>query len=66
KIKSGAARIAVQAVQQGAANLKIVPLGLNYERKEKFRSAIWIRVGPPIDLAEWQTKIAEEVGTLKQ
>ncbi|MFN7141172.1 MAG: 1-acyl-sn-glycerol-3-phosphate acyltransferase, partial [Limisphaerales bacterium] len=29
KVRSGAARIALQAIQQGAADLKIVPLGIN-------------------------------------
>ena len=52
-VRSGASRMAVQAAQQGVPNLKVVPLGINYERKEKFRSAIWVRVGEPIDATEW-------------
>src|SRR5690606_29059733 len=36
-VRSGAARLAVQAVAAGAAGLKLVPIGLNYERKERFR-----------------------------
>lgn len=50
QVRTGAARIAASAVQGGVA-LKIVPLGLNYERKERFRSSIWVRVGEPIDAA---------------
>jgi len=51
QVRSGAARIASAAVQGGAAFV-IVPLGLNYERKERFRSSIWVRVGEPIDAAK--------------
>lgn len=60
KVRSGAARIAVQAFQQGAANLKIVPIGINYERKERFRSSAWVRVGEPISLEEWREQIAAD------
>src|SRR5881394_3596689 len=49
-VRTGAARIAVQAARQGARGLKLIPLGLNYERKERFRSAVWIRVGTPINV----------------
>ncbi|MFQ5732227.1 MAG: 1-acyl-sn-glycerol-3-phosphate acyltransferase [Planctomycetaceae bacterium] len=49
-VRSGAARMALQAVEAGAKGLKIVPVGLNYERKEDFRSAVWVRVGEPIDV----------------
>jgi glycerol-3-phosphate O-acyltransferase / dihydroxyacetone phosphate acyltransferase len=48
QVRTGAARIAWAAVQ-GGTKLVIVPLGLNYERKERFRSSIWVRVGEPID-----------------
>jgi len=51
QVRTGAARIAAAAVAGGAA-LQIVPLGLNYERKEGFRSSIWVRVGEPIDAAK--------------
>jgi 1-acyl-sn-glycerol-3-phosphate acyltransferase len=53
QVKTGAARMALQAVAQGAKGLKIVPLGLNYERKEQFRSSVWVQVGEPIDVGEW-------------
>ena len=53
QVKSGAARIAIQAVREGTANLKLVPLGINYRRKEQFRSAVWVRVGEPIDVSAW-------------
>ncbi len=52
-VRSGAARLALQAVALGAERLRIVPVGLNYERKERFRSAVWIKIGRPIDAARW-------------
>ncbi|HEY1109073.1 MAG TPA: lysophospholipid acyltransferase family protein, partial [Opitutaceae bacterium] len=52
-VRSGAARLAMQAAAAGARGLKVVPIGLNYERKERFRSAVWIKVGRPIDVDTW-------------
>ncbi|MBE7502855.1 MAG: 1-acyl-sn-glycerol-3-phosphate acyltransferase [Verrucomicrobiales bacterium] len=49
-IRSGAARIALEAAAEGAA-VTVVPMGLNYERKERFRSSVWVRVGRPLDVA---------------
>ena len=57
-IRSGAARIAMQALEKGASTLKVVPLGINYERKEDARTAVWVRVGEPIDVA----KLLESAG----
>src|SRR3954468_6856407 len=48
QLRTGAARIASEAIQNGADELKIVPLGINYERKERFRSTVWVNVGAPI------------------
>ncbi len=53
RVKSGAARIALAAAKNGARDLKIIPVGINYERKERFRSSIWVRVGEPIPVHEW-------------
>ncbi len=51
QVRSGAARIAVQAAKDGARGLKIIPLGINFQRKESFRSAVWVRVGEPIEVS---------------
>ena len=51
RLKSGAARLALKAVAEGARDLRVVTAGLNYEQKERFRSAIWVRLGEPIDPA---------------
>ncbi len=53
QVKSGAARLALQALAAGAKDLRVVTVALNYERKEKFRSAVWIRVGEPVRVDEW-------------
>ncbi len=53
RVKSGAARIALAAFKNGAKDLKVVPVGINYERKEQFRSSIWVRVGEPIVVGDW-------------
>ncbi len=53
QVKSGAARIAQQAVEAGVKDLKILPIGLNYECKERFRTGVWIQIGSPIDASAW-------------
>lgn len=48
-IKTGAARIALAAVSTGeVADLKIVPAGLYYTSKTKFRSAVLLYFGKPL------------------
>jgi len=47
-IRSGAARMALQAAESGARDVCVVPIGLTYERRERFRSAVLVRVGEPI------------------
>jgi 1-acyl-sn-glycerol-3-phosphate acyltransferase len=59
-VRSGAARIAAQAVEQGADKLIIVPLGLNYDRKEQFRSSILVEVGQPIEVQSWLREQGEQ------
>ncbi|HEY0550659.1 MAG TPA: lysophospholipid acyltransferase family protein, partial [Verrucomicrobiae bacterium] len=60
QIRSGASRMAVQAVQAGASELKLVPIGINYQRKQLFRSAIWVRVGRPITVARFMAEHGDE------
>jgi glycerol-3-phosphate O-acyltransferase / dihydroxyacetone phosphate acyltransferase len=51
-IKTGAARIALGAVSTNEViDLKIVPAGLYYTSKTKFRSAVLLYFGKPIDVA---------------
>jgi glycerol-3-phosphate O-acyltransferase/dihydroxyacetone phosphate acyltransferase len=50
-IKTGAARIALGAVSTGeVADLKIVPAGLYYTSKTKFRSEVLLYFGNPIEV----------------
>lgn len=52
-VRGGAARVALQAFAGGAVNLQVVPIGLNYENKERFLSSVWVSVGEPMLLREW-------------
>ncbi len=50
-IKTGAARIALAAVSTGeVSDLKVVPAGLYYTSKTKFRSAVLLYFGKPIEV----------------
>lgn len=52
-LKSGAARMALMARDAGAPALHILPIGLVYEKKERPRSQVLVRIGVPIDLDAW-------------
>src|SRR5262245_10353516 len=53
--KTGAARIALDYLAQTPdAPLTIVPAGLHYEAKERFRSAAGVVFGEPFDVAAWR------------
>ena len=50
KLKTGVARIALGAEQvRGPLGLRIVPVGLNFDARQKFRSRVLISIGQPID-----------------
>jgi 1-acyl-sn-glycerol-3-phosphate acyltransferase len=53
-LKTGAARIALGAAADAdVADLRIVPIGLVYEDKGRFRSQVAIHVGEPIAVSDW-------------
>ena len=52
-LKSGAARMALDAAGQGVTGLQLLPLGLVFERKEQPRSRVLVRVGTPIAVDAW-------------
>lgn len=60
QVKSGAARVAVQAWEGGARDLRVLAVGLNYERKDKFRSTVWVNVDGPIVMAEWMNRFPDD------
>jgi glycerol-3-phosphate O-acyltransferase / dihydroxyacetone phosphate acyltransferase len=49
ELKTGVARIAIAARRRGA-EVKIVPVGLTYAEKNRFRSEVLIEIGEPIDV----------------
>lgn len=52
-LKTGAARIALQARDAGVRGLRIVPVGLTFERKDAPRTRVFVQVGDPIDVDSW-------------
>jgi len=52
KLKTGTARIALAVAARGKTNVKIVPCGLNYIHRHRFRSQVLIEFGAPIDISE--------------
>ena len=57
-LKTGAARIALEAGAHGAPGLRVLPVGIVYEDKEHFRSRVLVQVGEPIDPAPDQALYA--------
>jgi 1-acyl-sn-glycerol-3-phosphate acyltransferase len=55
-LRTGAARIALAAESAGAwcLGLRIVPVGLTYTRKTRFRGEAAAFVGDPLTVADWQ------------
>ena len=55
KLKSGTARIALEAEQRngGKLNLKVIPIGLMYTKGEKFRSSIMVNIGEGITVTDY-------------
>jgi 1-acyl-sn-glycerol-3-phosphate acyltransferase len=51
-LKTGAARIVLEAEQRhGPLGVLVLPVGLVYEEKGRFRSRVIVQVGPPLDPA---------------
>ena len=55
-LKSGAARMALQASREGVTGLCLLPMGLVFEEKERPDSRVLVRIGDPIDLDAWLTR----------
>lgn len=53
RLKTGAARMALAAVDAGAAGLVVVPIGLTYRDKARFRSQVATLVGQPLPVASF-------------
>jgi glycerol-3-phosphate O-acyltransferase / dihydroxyacetone phosphate acyltransferase len=57
-LKSGAARMALQARAEAAAGLCILPIGLIFEQKERPGSRVLVRIGDPLDVDEWVASVS--------
>jgi glycerol-3-phosphate O-acyltransferase / dihydroxyacetone phosphate acyltransferase len=55
-LKTGAARMALAAADAGTRGVRVLPLGLIFERKEQWRSRVLVRVGEPIDVDAWRAR----------
>lgn len=55
ELKTGAARIALEAEKRNARklNIQIVPLGLNYSQADRFRSTVLLNVGTPVSTLDY-------------
>lgn len=72
-IKTGCARIALKVARAGLA-MRIIPVGLTYEQKQRFKSKVHIEVGQPLLVQaappglegeaeiEWVQKLTARVG----
>jgi len=49
KVRTGAARMALSAIESGVENLAIIPVGITYEDKVSSRSRVLVEVGERID-----------------
>ena len=65
-LKTGAARIALSAAADGVEQVTIVPVGMVYADKGRFRSQAAIHVGRPIQMDEWVDRYrADAVATVR-
>ncbi|MCH9026374.1 MAG: 1-acyl-sn-glycerol-3-phosphate acyltransferase [Proteobacteria bacterium] len=68
KLKTGTARIALSVSARGKANVKIIPCGLNYINRHRFRSQVLIEFGEPIVIDDqWLRDYSQdEQGTVRK
>lgn len=52
-LKSGVARMALQAHSEGVAHIRLLPMGLVFEEKERPDSRVLVRIGEALDLDRW-------------
>ncbi len=61
KLKTGAARIALTVAARGKKGIRIIPCGLNYIHRHRFRSQVLIEFGNPIVIGDdWVTSFRED------
>ena len=52
QLKTGTARVALTVTERGKVSVPIIPVGLNYIRRHRFRSQAYIVFGEPIEIDE--------------
>jgi len=63
-LKSGAARMALQAHREGVAGIRLLPMGLVFEEKERPGSRVLVRIGDSLDLDSWLVEHTGEAAEL--
>lgn len=58
ELKTGAARIALEAARRGAP-VKLVPVGMTYEAKNRFKSRVHVEVAAPLGAADFLERPGE-------
>jgi glycerol-3-phosphate O-acyltransferase / dihydroxyacetone phosphate acyltransferase len=53
KIKTGAARIALEAEDHYHPGILLIPIGLNYSARKSFRSEVIVNIGTPIPASDY-------------
>ena len=68
QLKTGTARIALAVTAAGNTGVKIIPCGLNYIHRHRFRSQVMIEFGAPIEINEqWVREFqADEQATVRK
>lgn len=67
KIKTGAARIALEAEVQFHDGIQLIPIGLNYSIRKSFRSEVVINIGKPIEVSVYSARYQmDPSGTVDQ
>jgi len=60
-LKTGAARIAIGAAKRARSRgVVVVPVGLTFEDKPRFRSRVLVRVGEPIEVAPFAERAGDD------
>ncbi|MDP1826862.1 MAG: 1-acyl-sn-glycerol-3-phosphate acyltransferase [Archangium sp.] len=59
ELKTGAARIALEAARKGAA-VRLVPVGITYEAKNRFKSRVHVEVAPPLPATDFLEAAGED------
>jgi glycerol-3-phosphate O-acyltransferase / dihydroxyacetone phosphate acyltransferase len=65
-LKSGAARMALQAHHEGVAGIRLLPIGLIFEEKERPGSRVLVRIGDALDLGTWLAQHTAETQELTE